>query len=50
MTTIGFVRHGVTAWNKEGRAQEHYDIMMRLGYLNLHVSIHQDIVYTVQLK
>ncbi|QUW22803.1 histidine phosphatase family protein [Sporosarcina sp. Marseille-Q4063] len=26
MTTIGFVRHGVTAWNKEGRAQGSSDI------------------------
>ena len=26
ITTIGFVRHGVTAWNKEGRAQGSTDI------------------------
>ncbi|WP_144510712.1 histidine phosphatase family protein [Bacillus sp. FJAT-22090] len=26
MTTIGFVRHGVTAWNKEGRAQGSTDV------------------------
>ncbi|MBB4826103.1 putative phosphoglycerate mutase [Sporosarcina luteola] len=26
MLTIGFVRHGVTAWNKEGRAQGSTDI------------------------
>lgn len=26
MTTIGFVRHGVTAWNKEGRARGSSDI------------------------
>ena len=26
MTTIGFVRHGVTAWNKQGRAQGSTDI------------------------
>lgn len=26
ITTIGFVRHGVTAWNKEGRAQGSSDI------------------------
>ncbi|MEI4771323.1 histidine phosphatase family protein [Psychrobacillus sp. FJAT-51614] len=26
MTTIGFVRHGVTAWNKEGRAQGYTDV------------------------
>ncbi|ALX49277.1 histidine phosphatase family protein [Lentibacillus amyloliquefaciens] len=26
MTTIGFVRHGVTQWNKEGRAQGSSDI------------------------
>ena len=26
VTTIGFVRHGVTAWNKEGRAQGSTDI------------------------
>ena len=26
MTTLGFVRHGVTAWNKEGRAQGSTDI------------------------
>lgn len=26
MTKIGFVRHGVTAWNKEGRAQGNTDI------------------------
>ncbi len=26
LTTIGFVRHGVTSWNKEGRAQGSSDI------------------------
>lgn len=26
MTVIGFVRHGVTAWNKEGRAQGSSDV------------------------
>lgn len=26
MTTIGFVRHGITAWNKEGRAQGSTDV------------------------
>ncbi|MDW0110612.1 histidine phosphatase family protein [Sporosarcina aquimarina] len=26
MTTVGFVRHGVTAWNKQGRAQGSTDI------------------------
>lgn len=26
MTTIGFIRHGVTAWNKEGRAQGSTDV------------------------
>ncbi|MFC5602332.1 histidine phosphatase family protein [Sporosarcina koreensis] len=26
LTTIGFVRHGVTAWNKEGRAQGSSDV------------------------
>ena len=26
MTTLGFVRHGVTAWNKEGRSQGNSDI------------------------
>lgn len=26
MTTIGFIRHGVTAWNKEGRAQGNTDV------------------------
>lgn len=26
ITTIGFVRHGVTAWNKEGRAQGSTDV------------------------
>lgn len=26
MTTIGFVRHGVTKWNKEGRSQGNTDI------------------------
>ncbi|WP_277584829.1 histidine phosphatase family protein [Psychrobacillus antarcticus] len=26
MTTVGFVRHGVTAWNKEGRAQGNTDV------------------------
>lgn len=26
MTTIGFIRHGVTAWNKEGRTQGGIDI------------------------
>lgn len=28
MTIIGFVRHGVTAWNKEGRAQGSSDISL----------------------
>ena len=28
MTIIGFVRHGVTAWNKEGRAQGSSDVPM----------------------
>ena len=26
MTIIGFIRHGVTAWNKEGRAQGSTDV------------------------
>ncbi|MEC1180733.1 histidine phosphatase family protein [Metasolibacillus meyeri] len=26
MTTIGFIRHGITAWNKEGREQGRLDI------------------------
>ncbi len=26
MTTIGFIRHGITAWNKEGRSQGSSDI------------------------
>lgn len=26
MTTIGFIRHGITAWNKEGRTQGSIDI------------------------
>ncbi len=26
ITTVGFVRHGVTAWNKEGRAQGSTDV------------------------
>ena len=28
MTTIGFVRHGITAWNKEGREQGSSDISL----------------------
>ncbi len=28
MTTVGFVRHGVTAWNKAGRAQGSSDIAL----------------------
>ena len=26
ITTFGFIRHGVTAWNKEGRAQGSSDV------------------------
>ncbi|ALC92457.1 phosphoglycerate kinase [Bacillus sp. FJAT-18017] len=34
MTTLGFIRHGSTAWNKEGRIQGSSDIPLDQGGLN----------------
>ncbi|MCT6925960.1 histidine phosphatase family protein [Metasolibacillus sp.] len=38
MTTLGFIRHGITAWNKEGREQGRLDI-----------PLHQDGIVSAQL-
>ncbi|WP_042479270.1 histidine phosphatase family protein [Bacillus ndiopicus] len=38
MTTIGFIRHGITAWNKEGREQ---------GQLN--IPLHQEGIIAAQI-
>ena len=56
MTTIGFVRHGVTAWNKEGRAQGSSDIPldeegieMAEHVANRLVNESWDVIYTSHL-
>lgn len=56
MTTIGFVRHGVTAWNKEGRAQGSSDIPLdeegikMAEYVAKRLSEEQwDVIYTSPL-
>lgn len=56
MTTIGFVRHGVTAWNKEGRAQGSSDIpldeegiQMAEHVANRLAAEHWDVIYTSHL-
>ncbi|WP_252503881.1 histidine phosphatase family protein [Sporosarcina sp. Marseille-Q4943] len=57
MTVIGFVRHGVTAWNKEGRAQGSSDISLDDEGIEMakriadRLSTEQwDIIYTSHLK
>ena len=56
MTTIGFVRHGVTAWNKEGRAQGSSDIPLDEEGIQMaeHVAKrleneHWDVIYSSHL-
>ncbi|MFJ7972180.1 histidine phosphatase family protein [Psychrobacillus sp. NPDC096389] len=56
MTTIGFIRHGVTAWNKEGRAQGYTDvpldeegIQMAERIANRMVHEEWDVIYTSPL-
>ena len=56
MTTVGFVRHGVTAWNKEGRAQGSSDIPLDAEGIQMaeHVatrlaSEQWDVIYTSPL-
>ncbi|XUX06073.1 histidine phosphatase family protein [Sporosarcina sp. UB5] len=57
MTVIGFVRHGVTAWNKEGRAQGSSDIPLDDEGIDMakrvadRLSTEQwDIIYTSDLQ
>ena len=57
MTTIGFIRHGVTAWNKEGRAQGTTDVplddegilMARKTVAKRLEKEHWDVIYTSPL-
>ena len=56
MTIIGFVRHGVTAWNKEGRAQGSSDIPMDAEGIEMARRVadrlskeHWDVIYTSHL-
>ncbi|QKY71073.1 histidine phosphatase family protein [Lentibacillus sp. CBA3610] len=56
MTTIGFVRHGITRWNKEGRAQGSSDIpldeegLKQAGMLAERLGVGEwDIVYSSDL-
>ena len=57
MTIIGFVRHGVTAWNKEGRAQGSSDVPLDAEGIEMarrvadRLSNEQwDVIYTSHLK
>ncbi|MBO0588827.1 histidine phosphatase family protein [Sporosarcina sp. E16_8] len=56
MTTIGFVRHGVTTWNKEGRAQGNTDIPLNEEGIEMAHRVAQrlsgeqwDVIYTSPL-
>ena len=56
MTIIGFVRHGVTAWNKEGRAQGSSDIPLDGEGIEMAKRVavrlskeHWDVIYTSHL-
>ncbi|WP_342567199.1 histidine phosphatase family protein [Psychrobacillus sp. FSL K6-4046] len=56
MTTIAFIRHGVTAWNKEGRAQGKTDvpldeegILMAERVAERMEKEHWDVIYTSPL-
>ncbi|MDN4607815.1 histidine phosphatase family protein [Sporosarcina highlanderae] len=57
MTIIGFVRHGVTAWNKEGRAQGHTDVPLDEEGIEMANRVadrlaneNWDVIYTSHLK
>ncbi|MDW0116031.1 histidine phosphatase family protein [Sporosarcina thermotolerans] len=57
MTIIGFVRHGVTAWNKEGRAQGSTDVPLDEEGIEMAKRVADrlanekwDIIYTSHLK
>lgn len=56
MTTIGFIRHGVTAWNEEGRSQGNTDIPLNEEGIQMAIHIakrlkHEqwDVIYTSPL-
>ena len=56
MTTIGFVRHGVTKWNKEGRSQGNTDIPLDEEGIQMAEQIatrleneHWDVIYSSPL-
>lgn len=56
MTTIGFIRHGITAWNKEGRSQGSSDIPLDVEGIAMAECIAErlaveewDIIYTSPL-
>ncbi|MEO4055637.1 histidine phosphatase family protein [Solibacillus sp. CAU 1738] len=56
MTIIGFIRHGVTAWNKEGRAQGSTDVPLDEEGINMAKRVatrianeEWDIIYTSPL-
>ncbi|MCG3087566.1 histidine phosphatase family protein [Sporosarcina cyprini] len=57
MTTIGLIRHGVTAWNKEGRAQGSSDIPLDAEGIAMAERVaarlageHWDVIYTSPLS
>ncbi len=57
LTTIGFIRHGVTAWNKEGRAQGSSDIPLDQDGIEMAKQVairladeQWDIIYTSPLQ
>ncbi|WP_316044321.1 histidine phosphatase family protein [Saccharococcus sp. Marseille-Q5394] len=56
LTVIGFVRHGVTAWNKEGRAQGNSDVPLDDEGIEMAKSVAErlskeqwDVIYTSHL-